>query len=104
MLLLPSTTRLFHSTMRHLRPGLSKNSKKGTTMRSCRSGRAGEIPQEGGRRGADDLVLKEQTGGRERREEVQSGGAEGDGVGGEGLAQGGVWDDAHPDPPAQRSS
>ena len=43
--------------------------------------------------------------GRERREEVQSGGAEGDGVGGEGLAQGGVWDDALPDPPtAQRSS
>jgi hypothetical protein len=35
----------------------------------------------------------------ERREEVQSGGAEGDGVGGEGLAQGGVWDDARPDPP-----
>jgi hypothetical protein len=42
--------------------------------------------------------------GRERREEVQSGGAEGDGIGGEGLAQGGVWDDALPDPPAQRSS
>ena len=32
------------------------------------------------------------------------GGAEGDGIGGEGLAQGGVWDDALPDPPAQRSS
>lgn len=41
----------------------------------------------------------------ERREEVQSGGAEGNGVGGEGLARGGVWDDARPDPPtAQRSS
>ena len=37
--------------------------------------------------------------GPERREEVQSGGAEGDGGGGEGLAQGGVWDDARPDPP-----
>ena len=34
--------------------------------------------------------------GRERRVEVQSGGAEGDGVGGEGLAHGGVWDDARP--------
>ena len=42
--------------------------------------------------------------GPERREEVQSGGAEGDGVGGEGPAQGGVWEDALPDPPAQRSS
>jgi hypothetical protein len=45
--------------------------------------------------------------GRERREEIQSGSAEGDGVGGEGLAQSGVWDDARPDPTrptAQRSS
>ena len=75
-------------------------------MRSCRSGRAGENPEEGGRRGADHLALNEsERVGPERREEVQSGGAEGDGVGGEGLAQGGVWDDARPDPPtAQRSS
>ena len=31
-------------------------------MRSCRSGRAGENPEEGGRRGADHLALKERTG------------------------------------------
>src|SRR5271166_3874924 len=62
MLLRPSTTTQFHSTMRHMRPGLSKNSKKGTTMRSCRSGRAGENPEVGGRRGADDLVLKRTNG------------------------------------------
>jgi hypothetical protein len=41
--------------------------------------------------------------GPERREEVQSGGAEGDGIGGEGLAQGSVWDDARPArPPSAR--
>src|SRR5271165_5845171 len=62
MLLRPSTTTQFHSTMRHMRPGLSKNSKKGTTMRSCRSGRAGENPEVGGRRGADDLVFKRTNG------------------------------------------
>src|SRR5271157_1377612 len=63
MLLLPSKTSRFLFIMRHLRPGLSNNSKKNwTTMRSCWSGRAGENPEEGGRRSAGNLALVERTG------------------------------------------
>jgi hypothetical protein len=72
-------------------------------MRSCRIGKASENPEAAEGVTATSSSRNERVG-RESRVEVQSGGAEGDGVAGEGLAQGGVWDDARPDPPAQRSS
>src|SRR5271166_4896077 len=66
MLLRPSTTSRFRSSMRHLRLGLSKKSKEGQTVPSCWSGRAGKNPEGGAEGGAGRTVLKERTARRGR--------------------------------------
>src|SRR5208337_2124636 len=66
MLLRPSSTSRFHSSMRHLRLRLSKKSKEGQTVLSCWSGRAGKNPEGGAEGGAGRTVLKERTGRRGR--------------------------------------